>query len=131
MQPLGRGRVLIVDDDLAIVTALARLLVREHDVVALQSARSALERLHAGERFDVILSDLDMPEMTGPELFREIHQLDPQQHACIVAITGGHPSPELGVPVLQKPLDPEALRYAVRARLLSLPAARAGFAHTG
>jgi CheY-like chemotaxis protein len=109
----------VIDDDLAVLTVLARVLVRDHDVVALQSPRSALQRIAAGERFDVIVSDLDMPEMSGPELFDEIRRLAPEQHARIIAVTGSLAPPALDVPVLPKPPDYEALRALIRARLLA------------
>ena len=43
-------------------------LDKEHDVISAATAAEALERLQAGERFDLILCDLMMPEMTGMEM---------------------------------------------------------------
>ena len=48
-----------------VATALRRVLTPEHEVVTLSDGREALRRIAAGERFDVILCDLMMPEMSG------------------------------------------------------------------
>ena len=66
-----RGRVLVVDDDPTIGNTVARVL-RAHEVVLLSSPRAALARIEAGERFDVVLCDLMMPELTGMELHERI-----------------------------------------------------------
>jgi PAS domain S-box-containing protein len=61
-------RVLVVDDEPSVGKALRRMLGRHHHVEATTEAREALERLRQGERFDVILCDLMMPQvifMTG------------------------------------------------------------------
>ena len=63
-----RAAVLVVDDEPAMGRALQRTL-REHlDVVALTSAREAHALIAGGERFEVILSDVMMPEMSGMDL---------------------------------------------------------------
>ena len=84
-----RGRVLVVDDEPRICTILARHLGLEHDVTTLTSAAVAAERIAAGERFDVIFSDLMMPGMSGIDLHAEVLRLAPQQAARMVFITGG------------------------------------------
>jgi signal transduction histidine kinase len=72
-----RGRILVVDDEPAIAKAVQRTLSREHEVVVLESAVTALERIRAGERFDVILCDLMMPQMTGMDLHAALLQDEP------------------------------------------------------
>ena len=64
-----RGRVLVVDDEPMIGAAIQRTLLARprgghHDA----APREALGRLRQGERFDVILCDLMMPQMTGMDL---------------------------------------------------------------
>jgi EAL domain-containing protein (putative c-di-GMP-specific phosphodiesterase class I) len=67
-----KGRVLLVDDELAILRAYARLLgANGYHVETAQSAHVALEILER-ETFDVIMSDLTMPEMTGIDLLRTV-----------------------------------------------------------
>jgi CheY-like chemotaxis protein/two-component sensor histidine kinase len=88
-QPTRRGRVLVVDDETMIQRALKRTLSGHHDVVAVDSGREAFNMLEAGQRFDVILSDLMMPEMTGIELYAALTAVVPAQAKRIVFLTGG------------------------------------------
>jgi CheY-like chemotaxis protein len=61
-------RVLIVDDHVLLLRCMARLL-RGCDTVLTTSPREALAILLGGGEFDVILCDVMMPEVTGPELY--------------------------------------------------------------
>lgn len=69
-------RVLLVDDDDAVRLALSRVLRRlKMSVTTASSGNAALELIGA-ERFDVVLSDVMMPGMSGIELLREIRGRD-------------------------------------------------------
>ena len=87
--PSRRGRVLIVDDEPMVGKAIARAIGSDHDATAVESGREALERLRGGARFDVILCDVMMPEMTGPELYDEVQRLAPEQTRAFIFLTGG------------------------------------------
>jgi PAS domain S-box-containing protein len=84
-----RGRVLVIDDEESLALAIARYLTQDHVGVAVTRGRDALDRLTRGERFDVILCDLMMPQVTGMELHAGIAQLDPAQAQRIVFVSGG------------------------------------------
>ena len=84
-----RGRVLVIDDDPMVGTVIARTLAKEHDVVATISASDGLARLRGGERYDVILCDLMMPQMTGAELYTELHTFEPALAERMIFLTGG------------------------------------------
>jgi CheY-like chemotaxis protein len=114
-----RGRVLIVDDEPRLCAILARLLGAEHEVTTFTSAASAVERIAAGQRFDVIFSDLMMPGMSGMDLHAELSRIAPQQAKRMVFLTGGAFTPKASEFVgtvrnrlLDKPFD-----YAVLAAL--------------
>ena len=83
-----RVAVLVIDDEPSVGASLTRLL-REHDVTGVTSARQALELVRAGRWFDMILTDLMMPEMSGIELFEELVRHDPAIAPRIVFMTGG------------------------------------------
>jgi CheY-like chemotaxis protein len=118
------GRVLVVDDEPIVCFSLERLLSSEGDVVAETSAHAALARIEAGERFDVILCDLLMPEMDAPALYERLREIAPAQADRMVFVTGGAFTMRARdflarVPNerLSKPFDVEALRGLVRARM--------------
>jgi PAS domain S-box-containing protein len=84
-----RGNVLVIDDEESLAQALRRFLSVEHNVTAVYRARDALDLLELGTRYDVVLCDLMMPQITGMELYAEIVRLDPSQAQRIVFLTGG------------------------------------------
>ena len=69
-------RVLIVEDQAMVLGALAALLELEDDIEVVDQARSAEEALEqlAAARPDVVLTDIEMPGMTGLELAAELHR---------------------------------------------------------
>jgi CheY-like chemotaxis protein len=84
-----KGRILVVDDEPMLCSAVERILSVEHDVTVVQSARRALEILKDDARFDVILSDLMMPQMTGIELHAALARIAPELAAKMIFMTGG------------------------------------------
>ena len=87
--PARRGRILVVDDEPIVTRSVKRALDRAHDVVAMNSPRQALEAIVAGARFDLILCDLMMPEMTGMDLYAELQRVAPELVPRVVFLTGG------------------------------------------
>jgi PAS domain S-box-containing protein len=86
---IRRGNVLVIDDEESLAQAIRRFLSVEHNVTAVYRARDALDLLELGTRYDVILCDLMMPQITGMELHGEIVRIDPAQAGRIVFLTGG------------------------------------------
>ena len=79
-------RVLLVDDEDRILTALCRSLRREgYELVTAQTPREALKRL-AEQSFDAVLTDHKMPRMTGLQLLAKVARLQP--NAARLLITG-------------------------------------------
>jgi len=123
-------RVLVVDDEPFICSAIQRLLRRDHVVTTVTSAQEALALVQAGQRFDVILSDLMMPEMSGEDLLAALREVAPDQARRLVIMTGGAFTPRsedflrsLDLPPLTKPLTLESLRAAIRRALETAAAA--------
>ncbi|MET0340776.1 MAG: response regulator [Polyangiales bacterium] len=117
---LRRGRVLVIDDEPLVTEVVRRTLIEEHDVVALDDAREGLARITHGERFDVVLCDLTMPQMTGIEFHEALSAACPEQATRLVFMTAGAFMPHassflagLDNPRLHKPLERDALRSLV------------------
>ena len=80
------ARVLVVDDEPALLRALEALLRRKgHEVIALDSPKLAMQRL-AGEDFDVALLDVKMPELSGLELLSAVKHRRPEVE--VIMMTG-------------------------------------------
>lgn len=119
-----RGTVLIIDDDVLFTSSLRRMFTAEHDVTVINDGRIALERLRNGDRFDVILCDLMMPELTGADLHAALRELSPDLADQMIFITGGAFSPasqqfleRITNLCFEKPCDLDELRSAVRRRV--------------
>jgi len=82
-----RLRVLLVDDQVLVLRATASML-RELDVVTVGSAAEALERLADGSHFDVVVSDVSMPGMSGAELFVRIRERFPRLTERVLLLSG-------------------------------------------
>lgn len=115
-----RGRVLVVDDEEAIARVFVRLLGPQHDVTVCSDGREALERIARGERFDVVVCDLMMPNVGGIEVFETARRLDASQAARFVFTTGGSTNEasrvfleSCGCPTIDKPFDANEVRALV------------------
>ena len=118
------GRILVVDDDPLVGTTLRRVLEREHEVTVVESGREALTLIGAGERYDVILCDVMMPQMTGIELYAEVGRSAPDQQARMIFVTGGTFTPKARSffdkapnALIEKPFNLRNLRAVVREQL--------------
>jgi C4-dicarboxylate-specific signal transduction histidine kinase/ActR/RegA family two-component response regulator len=116
----SRRRVLVVDDDALVVRSVARTLADRYEVVTCASALEVRARVERGERFDALLCDLMMPDMTGMELHGWLAARAPELARRVLFITGGAFTEaavrflaEGGAPCVEKPFEPEELRQAV------------------
>lgn len=107
-----------------IARAVQRILSVDHEVVALARARDALERITAGERFDVIVCDLMMPELTGMELHAALSRVAPEQASAMIFLTGGAVTAQARTfigstsnALVDKPFDARRLRSLINDRI--------------
>lgn len=121
---LRRARVLVIDDEVHLVSALSRYFAHGHELTACGDASSALLLLATGARFDVILCDLMMPGMSGAAFHDVLSARDPRQAARVVLATGGVTPPEHVLAqgesrrCLRKPFDLPALEALLDASAL-------------
>jgi DNA-binding NtrC family response regulator len=119
------GSILIIDDDAAVSRTLALVLTRaDYRVSTAADARKGLDMLSGGG-FDLVLTDIIMPELDGIEAIRRIRNDYPGLR--IIAMSGGgqidkadflHMAEVLGADrVIEKPVRNERLLELVKAAL--------------
>lgn len=132
--PIGRRRILVVDDDERERAGAAQALGEAGYVVDSAATKAEVVTLLAKHNYDLVLADLKMPGINGPAFYQMLRE------ACrgttppvIFSLQRGY-TPEyanflmrLAAPVLMKPLPAAELRQAVE-RLLPTPRATSSLA---
>ncbi len=88
-----RARVLVVDDDPGIGSALRLALEEAHSVTCMTSAADARDLLLGGESFDIVFCDVMMPDLDGEQLYLAVKQARPAQAERFVFMTAGATQP--------------------------------------
>src|SRR5712691_346968 len=111
---LPKLRILVVDDDAVNRQAMRLLREREgHEVVAVENGLEAIERLGpASDRFDAVVTDLQMPRLGGRALYEQLREQRPLLAQRFVFVTGDRARDETrrfleecGQPAVMKPYD--------------------------
>ena len=117
MPTTRRGKVLIVDDEVAVARSLERVLRKDHDVTLATGGEDALAKLADAAFYDVVFCDLMMPDVSGIDVYERVTKENPEQARRIVFMTGGAFTPRAvaflestGNTVLLKPFTPEVAR---------------------
>jgi PAS domain S-box-containing protein len=117
--PFRQAQILVIDDEPSVGLVIRRVL-RRHEVVVVTSAQAALDCL-LNRSFDVILSDLMMPGMSGIEFYNALLRRRPELASRVVFLTGGAFTPEANAFLsrvtnerLGKPFDISQLRALVQ-----------------
>ena len=115
---MSKGRILVVDDEDIVRTSCSRTLSPEGYEVRL--AKNGVEglKMASEERFDLVLTDLKMPDMDGIEVLRIIREKWPETAVIIVT---GYQTVDTAVKAIklgaydyiEKPFTPDALISAV------------------
>lgn len=117
---LPRPRILIVDDEEAILETLTFSFRDDYEVLTASSARQALELLDAQAPVAVLLTDQRMPDMSGVELVSEVCKRHPRtvrmiltgftnMDAIVQAINDGHI-----YAYISKPWEPDHLKQVMK-----------------
>jgi PAS domain S-box-containing protein len=115
------ARILVVDDEPGIAGVLAEVLQLDgHVVETVGNGEAALEKLAAGG-YELILSDIRMPELDGPSLYWELERRDRRLLNRMIFLTGDTLSPgtrefleKTGAPCLSKPFALSDVRDIVQ-----------------
>jgi PAS domain S-box-containing protein len=115
---LGQGRILLVEDEPAVRAVAMRILTDGgHEVTAVETATEALERMRPpSPAFDLLLTDVVLPDMSGPELMSRLLADHPGLKVLLVS---GYVPEEIhaairgDVPLLPKPFSADTLLRAV------------------
>jgi PAS domain S-box-containing protein len=119
-----RARLLVVDDEEGFCRAVERMLGEEHDVITTTDPFDALRRIEGGERFDLLLTDVVMPRLSGIELHALVAKCAPALGDRTLFVTGGAVNPAVADflarhrgSVIEKPCGVGALRTAIASAL--------------
>jgi CheY-like chemotaxis protein len=98
--------ILIVDDNEGVRELLSRLLTKKgYEVFSACGPWEALEIVSTIPVIDVVISDVQMPEMNGPQLIHDIHELSPETRTVLMSADMGEVALPSDVPFLRKPFD--------------------------
>src|SRR6266851_5036013 len=119
--PISERTVLIVDDDRDVAETLSDVLRLDgHHAEIVASGTVALEKLR-DRRYDLILSDVRMPELDGPRFYAQLERRHPTFLRRVAFLTGDTLSPETraflertGVPTMAKPFTLEQVRQVLQ-----------------
>ena len=114
-------RVLFVDDDPRVLSAIRRHLRRDYDLVLADDGAAGLDVVREGPPFAVVVSDMHMPGMDGAEFLSRLRKVAPE--TVRMMLTGAS---DLNVAMeavnsgnifrfMNKPTSPDDLKTAVRA----------------
>src|SRR5271170_3109321 len=113
------ARILVADDQEMMRDSLAATLARDgHEVIAAGDGPAAVGRLSAQGRFDLLITDLKMPKMTGIELLAEAKRLRPEMPVVLMTafatVATAVEAMKLGAyDYIQKPFDGDEIKMLV------------------
>src|SRR5512134_3717843 len=118
----GASRLLIVDDERSMREMLSILLRRDgHDVTVATNGREAIDVL-GRQPFDLVVSDVKMPDVSGVEVIRAARSVNPSIIAIMITAFGSRELidevGQLGVDdYVEKPFNVEVLKFRIRKEL--------------
>jgi PAS domain S-box-containing protein len=123
------GKILVVDDEPGVRILLERVFTQMgHQVDTVADAETAVNKLDAGSTYDIILTDVRMPGMSGIELHTHILEKSPAMKNKIIFITGDVMGADIkeflmknNLTSFAKPFDIDALKAKINSLMLSVP----------
>jgi CheY-like chemotaxis protein len=120
-------KILLVDDNAVVRDMLVDLVGSLGYVADAASGGTEALALFDRNRYDIVLTDLLMPGMSGWEVLAAVRQRDPRMPVVIITGTpavGDPRASQPGVAVLKKPVDVKALDETIKEKLRQRPAVR-------
>jgi len=120
-------KILLVDDNAVVRDMLVDLVGSLGYVADAASGGTEALALFDRNRYDIVLTDLLMPGMSGWEVLAAVRQRDPRMPVVIITGTpavGDPRASQPGVAVLKKPVDVKALDETIKEKLGRRPAVR-------
>lgn len=119
---MTKKHILIVDDELMLLYSMRRMLDDEYDVTIANGGQKAIDLVNKKENhFDLIISDVSMPDINGVNLYLYIAKHHPGLEKRIIFMTGGPTSVYLddfftSIPNLRlaKPFEAKQLQQEIK-----------------
>jgi signal transduction histidine kinase/CheY-like chemotaxis protein len=112
-------QILIVEDDQQVLAVVSKMLASlGYSVSSCSSAQAALE-LCESKKFDLILSDLMMPNMSGLEFMKNLNSLDKKTKVLLMTGCANSELENSDTPIIAKPFDMETLANAVQNAMVN------------
>jgi nitrogen-specific signal transduction histidine kinase/CheY-like chemotaxis protein len=125
-----RRRILIIDDEPRLAQSMRMLIQPSHDVFVTTRGAEALAWVNEGQRFDLVLCDLQMPGTTGMDVYSHLRAHVPELAERLVFISGGAYTQatrdfvrSVRNRILEKPVRPDELLATIDEALATSPAA--------
>jgi len=81
-------RILVIESDPVTADVVEAAFPKEHEVVVIGSGRAALELIAIGRPFDVVLCEVDLPDMTAKELYERLEDGSPRTALRLIFLVG-------------------------------------------
>jgi PAS domain S-box-containing protein len=121
--PRGKERVLVVDDELSLAKLVQTMLMKlGYDAAYVTDPYIALNLVKTDSKWDLVISDMAMPRMSGDQLIQEIRRLNPKVATILYTGFNEKLSKDTATHIgatgyLEKPVDLKRLALAMRAAL--------------
>lgn len=116
-----RARILVIDDEPMLLSALGQVIAEAHDVVTALGGEAAREILAHDRDFDLVLCDLQMPNVDGVAIHELLAQAVPELLSRLVMMSGGAVTPraahfveKVQPRMISKPIEIEDLLTLIR-----------------